>query len=241
MGASQEATVGTKGWADVKQVLVVAPDQTLGAALGHILADLGVADVIKTASAEPALCALHSGVDAAFLFSTLPDHLALRVAQTSTRVYPSPIVVIVSQGPHPDLFALGQAGARANINWPATPDEVSRCLNTQRSAHGLELSVRQLVGRVGIKDAQDWVRKIMLRQALEASEGSRRGAARLLGVTRPAIQRMLREEVGAECSEPPGAPKPLPSSPPPRRSTLRPLGVVGANAAHSNSRSKRPA
>lgn len=231
----------TEGWADVKQVLVVAPDQTLGAALGHILAGLGVVEVIKTGSAEPALNALHSGVDAAFLFSTLPDQLALRVAQTSARVYPSPIVVIVSEGPHPDLFALGQAGARANLNWPATADEVSRCLNAQRSADGLELGVRQLVGRVGVKDAQDWVRKIMLRQALEASQGSRRGAARLLGVTRPAIQRMLREEADAESALLPVTPKPLPSAPPPRRSTLRPLGVVSANAARASSRSKRPA
>ena len=35
----------------------------------------------------------------------------------------------------------------------------------------------------------------MLRNALTASQGSRRGAARILGVTRPAVQRMLREDV----------------------------------------------
>jgi DNA-binding NtrC family response regulator len=219
----------------VKQVLVVAHDHALRTALGLILGGLGVAEVIETSSAEPAMNALASGVDAAFLSVAMPDQLALRVARTSTRFCPTPIVVIVSQEPHPDLFALGQAGARAHLTWPATPEAVSRCLTTHRTADELELTVRSLVGRVGIKDAQDWLRQTMLHQALEAAQGSRRGAARLLGVTRPAIQRMLREEPDA-ITVARGSSLP---APPPRRSTLRPLAVPSGATDRHGSRRRR--
>jgi DNA-binding NtrC family response regulator len=223
----------------VKQVLVVAHDHSLRTTLGLILGGLGATQVIETSSAEPAMSALENGVDAAFVSAGMPDQLALRVARDSTRFCPTPVIIVVSQGPHPDLFALGQAGARAHLTWPATPDEVLRCLKTHRTADELELSVRSLVGRVGIKDAQDWFRGTMLRQALEASHGSRRGAARLLGVTRPAIQRMLREEADdnalLESARSPTVP-----APPARRSSLRPIASP-STADQRGTKRRRPA
>jgi DNA-binding NtrC family response regulator len=222
----------------VKQVLVVAHDRAMRTALGLILGGLGEAEVIETSSADPAMSALESGVDAAFVSAGMPDQLALRVARTSTRFCPTPAIIIVSQGPHPDLFELGQAGARAHLSWPATPDEVLSCLTAHRASDELERSVRSLVGRVGIKDAQEWLRKTMLRQALEASQGSRRGAARLLSVTRPAIQRMLREEADAsallESLRTPTLPAPAP-----RRSTPRPIAPNAAD--QRGSKQRRPA
>ena len=50
-----------------------------------------------------------------------------------------------------------------------------------------------LVGHVTLKDAVRTLRASMLTQALEMSSGSRRAAARVLGISRPAVQRMLRE------------------------------------------------
>jgi DNA-binding NtrC family response regulator len=220
----------------VKQVLVVAHDYSLRTTLALILGGLGATEVIETSSAEPTMSALENGVDAAFVSAGMPDQLALRVARTSTQYSPMPVIIIVSQGPHPELFALGQAGARALLTWPATSDEVLRCLRTHRTADELELSVRSLVGRVGIKDAQDWLRGTMLRQALEASHGSRRGAARLLGVTRPAIQRMLREE--ADVSALLESVR-LPPAPAVRRSTLRP--IASPSTADQGSKRRRPA
>lgn len=218
----------------MKQVLVVAHDHSLRTTLGLILDSLGAAKVIETSSAEPAMSALESGVDAAFVSAGMPDQLALRVARISTRFCPAPVIIVVSPGLHPDLFALGQAGVRAHLTWPATPDEVLLCLKAHGPSDELERSVRSLVGRVGIKDAQDWLRATMLRQALEASHGSRRGAARLLGVTRPAIQRMLREEADAR-TLPESVPAPAPAPTAARRSTLRPMSVP-VTAAHRGSK-----
>jgi transcriptional regulator with PAS, ATPase and Fis domain len=52
--------------------------------------------------------------------------------------------------------------------------------------------LRPFVGHLGMKDIQTHVREALVREALERSGGSRRSAAQLLGVTRPAIQRWLR-------------------------------------------------
>jgi transposase len=52
--------------------------------------------------------------------------------------------------------------------------------------------VRPLVGHLGMKEIQTRVRQALLLDALARSNGSRRSAAQLLGVTRPAIQKWLR-------------------------------------------------
>lgn len=61
----------------------------------------------------------------------------------------------------------------------------------------VELALRRiarlLVGRMDLKQAMHLLRACMVEEALRGSGGSRRSAARLLGVSRPAIQRILRE------------------------------------------------
>ena len=49
----------------------------------------------------------------------------------------------------------------------------------------------RLVGRMSLNDVQRHVRTAMLLEALTRASGSRRLAARMLGVTRPAVQQML--------------------------------------------------
>jgi len=225
----------------VTQVLVVAHERALRAALTLMLSDLGVPSVIDAEGPERAAIALEQGVDAAFLFASMPNGLALEVARSAVRACPSPSVIIVSQGLHPDLFALARAGATAHLTWPLTPEEVWRCLEaTSPSTESLEADVRSLVGRVGMKDAQGWVRKTMLEHALDASHGSRRAAARLLGVTRPAIQRMLREQNGDDSLARPSTPA-ASLVPPARRSALRPIpGVVSTVADRLKRRLRTP-
>jgi hypothetical protein len=140
-----------------------------------------------------------SGVSAVFLWASLPDGLAMFLASSAAQVFPTPHVVVVSEGSHPDLFNLARAGARAHLRWPATSEDVGKCLeNTSESPTDLEIAVRLLVGQVVLKDAQTLLRRAMLRRALAISNGSRRAAARILGVTRPAVQRMIREDLDGE-------------------------------------------
>jgi DNA-binding NtrC family response regulator len=224
----------------VTEVLVVAHERPLRTTLTSMLNELGISSVIDADGAEPALTALAQGVDAAFLFASMPDGCALHVARTAARACPSPSVIIVTTEPHPDLFALAQAGASAHLTWPFTPEEVRQCLEAATSSTDrLETDVRSLVGRVGIKDAQGWVRKTMLEHALDASHGSRRAAARLLGVTRPAIQRMLREQGTAHAIATPVPPANNGTAM--HRSVLRPIpSIVSTASARAKARRRRP-
>jgi DNA-binding NtrC family response regulator len=223
----------------LNQALVVAHDRPAGSALTSILTELGVRSVIDACCPEHALTALESGVDAAFLFASAPDGLALRVARSAVHACPAPSVIVVSNGPHPDLFALAQAGASALLDWPLTRDELWQVLAAMPlSTDRFEADVRSLVGRVGIKDAQGWMRTTMLQHALDASHGSRRAAARLLGVTRPAIQRMLRE--GCMQSLPPQVPRASTAAPPVHCSVLRPIPGIVSAAGDRAKRRRRP-
>src|SRR3954467_11340871 len=96
----------------IDQVLVVAHDQPFWAALHGILEGLGIARVAKASSAEEALSILDGGVDAVFVSAWMPDRLALRVAHAVSFTCPAPLLIVVSDGPHPDLFELARAGAQ---------------------------------------------------------------------------------------------------------------------------------
>lgn len=171
-------------------------------ALREVLATLGLQRVERASDHEHAMRAVADGIDTAFIFASLPDRLALRVMAGAACACPSPRLIVVSDGPHPDLFELARAGAHANLRWPVQANEVRVCLEEPLLAvANLDAAARPLLGRVGLRDAQNLLRYAMLRSALLAAQGSRRAAARILGVTRPAVQRMLRED--AELGLPP--------------------------------------
>ncbi|HEY5958185.1 MAG TPA: helix-turn-helix domain-containing protein [Polyangiaceae bacterium] len=159
------------------------------------LVELGVNDIVAADSAELATETLQQGVDVAFVFLELRHQVALEIVRTATSTSPSPHVVIVSDGKSPGLFEFARAGARTHLLWPGSVEALRDCLTTTSDIESeLELAIGFIVGRVSFKDAQSLVRRVMLMRALEASHGSRRRAAQILGVTRPAVQRMLREE-----------------------------------------------
>ena len=90
-------------------------------------------------------------------------------------------------------FSLAQLGVRSYLTKPITLEEVERALEAAL-ATGPDMTphVRAAVGRVALKDLERVVRETMLTEALARSEGSRRGAARLLDVSRQLLQHMLR-------------------------------------------------
>jgi hypothetical protein len=63
-----------------------------------------------------------------------------------------------------------------------------------REVPSLEPLVTALVGRVPMRELQRAVRRVMVREALAQAEGSRSGAARLLEVSRQAVQQAVRQD-----------------------------------------------
>ncbi len=72
------------------------------------------------------------------------------------------------------------------------PDAPVEC-RTASTAREFEAMARMLVGQLSLREAQELVRSVMYAQALFASGGSRRRAAKLLGVDRRCVQRVAAQ------------------------------------------------
>ena len=94
-----------------------------------------------------------------------------------------------------EAFRLAQAGVRAYLPKPFSIQELASTVETACSeAPDLEPMITAWVGRVPMRELQRKVRRVMLKEALAQTEGSRSGAARLLHVTRQAVQQMVRSK-----------------------------------------------
>jgi len=176
------------------RVVIVTNEQRVTAELECVLMAVGVQNPVVARDGALAAEAARSGVDAIFLLGTLPAEEVLRLAHVASFVCPAPRLTLVSEAPHANLHALTDLLGVKHLPWPSCAETVLHCLEPPDASSILDQGARLLVGRLGIRDAQDALRRGMLQQALKASNGSRRAAARILGVTRPAVQRMLRDE-----------------------------------------------
>lgn len=177
----------------VKEVLV-ASVRPLQENLVRALYEFGVS-TIRTILGPDEEAELRNGVDALFLDVAFPYPAALSVLCQAQEACPSPPVIAFGNGGTAESgFRLAQAGVVAYWGAPFTQGQLQQCLSTNtQGAQRLRTVLRSLVGRMDIRQAQHCVREAMLDHALRANNGSRRSAAKVLGVTRPAVQRMLRQ------------------------------------------------
>ncbi len=107
----------------------------------------------------------------------------------------APRVVVISGVAGPDeAFRLAQLGVRRYVHKPI---DLSALEETVRHAlhdpPDLTPHLRASVGIVSLQSLEEKVRQTMLQEALARSGGNRRGAARLLRVSRQLLQHMLRK------------------------------------------------
>lgn len=174
------------------RVLIIQAHPSVREGLEPALARVGVCNAHARNDAEGIPVNACDDVDVAFL----DGRLSWERARSWLRALPGTarVVVLGSGASREAIFRLGQEGAHDYLEPPFTDDDVRRSMEERSDRRSrLKGIVRCLVGRVSLKDAQQSVRSTMLDEALHACGGSRRSAARLLGVTRPAVQRMLRE------------------------------------------------
>ena len=130
------------------------------------------------------------------------------LAEVIVVVAPHPEAVLrraraaASQATHPEVLILGTGSGlvsrakRCGLNGPAVRYLVETALEPALvelvfCTLPLRRLASHLVGRMSLKDVQRHVRTAMLLAAFTRASGSRRLAARMLGVTRPAVQQML--------------------------------------------------
>jgi DNA-binding NarL/FixJ family response regulator len=109
----------------------------------------------------------------------------------------NPSVVLVAYGPvvrASIIFRLLSCGVSMYLDEPFTADLVAReleCLD--RTSDALKTAIRASVGACDLKEMQRLVRFTMCAEALDRVSGSRRAAARLLGVDRRAVQKLVEQ------------------------------------------------
>ena len=125
----------------------------------------------------------------------LPDGSGLQLARFLKRVKPFPTIVAISGVASCDeAFQLSSLGVKAYLQKPFKRDQL---LTTIRYAMSLspDLSVvaANCVGRVPLRSALTGMRQAMIEQAFALSEGEVATTARLLRVSRQAVQQMRRQ------------------------------------------------
>lgn len=183
----------TASMPDFDLVLVVEDDRMMRATLMRLFTHRSAA-VLSAASVGEAtqLLATHR-VSLVILDVRLRNESGIDVAAFATRLIPAPVVVAVSGAASPgEAFALAQQGVRAYIPKAELASRMDELVHIMSAAPPLEPLVKAQVGVRSVRQVQEAVRDTMLDQALALEQGNLAGAAKRLGVTRQAVQQMMR-------------------------------------------------
>jgi DNA-binding NtrC family response regulator len=173
----------------------VEDDVALRSAVARALRLTG-RELEEAPTCEAALKALPRGFDLVLLDVRLPDGSGVTVAEKAAAMTPAPLIVVSSgEASAQEAFTLGQLGVVQFVSKPFSLDELMAAIDLVHTAR-VELApiVRAYVGKADLRMVQDDVRRAMVQQALALSNGNRSAAAKLLRVTRQAIQKFLRHD-----------------------------------------------
>jgi DNA-binding NtrC family response regulator len=180
----------------LRRVLVVEDHRELRALLARFLRERGL-HVLEACSAREAMRMLAPPPDLILLDVRLPDGSVFPVLEASASLWPAPIKIALSGAATPeDAFRLARYGVRRYLQKPvslaALEEAIAAACEEQPDLRPL---VQDSVGHVSVRELQRDVRSVMLRQAMAIAKGNRSNTARLLRVSRQAVQQFLRRRV----------------------------------------------
>jgi CheY-like chemotaxis protein len=178
----------------LERVLIVEDNAPLRAGIAELVRSWG-ARAFEAGSGEEAVGLLErEPPDLLICDVRLPDGSAFRVLEATLSMTPEPAKVAISGVATPEeAFHLGQMGVREYLAKPFSLTDLEDAVHrVQSEPPDLDPWVRASVGQVSMRDLQKHVREVMVEQAMALSDGSRRRAARLLDVSRQAIQQIVR-------------------------------------------------
>jgi len=187
------------------RVAIIEDDISLRDAVARIVEGWGAHVMVATTVAEAqAILSEPPPPELILVDVRLSDGSALGIIDNAARLSPAPVIVAMSGKASPDeAFELAQRGVRRYLRKPFSIQELSQTVEAAcSSAPELQPIISAWVGRVPMRDLQQEVRRVMVNEALALTEGNRSGAARLLHVTRQAVQQMVQ----AQRNPPPPAP-----------------------------------
>jgi two-component system, response regulator RegA len=178
-----------------REMLIVDDDPSLRQALASEFENDGYR-IVCCGSIGDALATLELGhPDLLLLDLSLPDGDAFDVLDAIGRSGRMPAIVAMSGVASPiDGFRLAQLGTVEFLSKPFSTDElrtaVERAISEPRN---LKPHLRNVVGHLSVQDVEAQLRSTMVEEALARSDGSRKRAAALLGVSRQVLQFILRK------------------------------------------------
>jgi two-component system response regulator RegA len=180
----------------LRSALVVDDDPTLRAGIAEFLRGQKLR-VGTAATAADAIQQLRARPDLLVLDVRLPDGDAFTVLSHARRLAPAPVRIALSgEASTEDAFRLAQHGVRNFLQKPVSLDDLWDAIQAAaEDPPDLAPVVQQAVGHLSLRELQKQVRNEAIKQALASSRGNRTGAARILQVTRQAVQQMLRTPV----------------------------------------------
>jgi len=184
----------------LERVLVVEDEAPLREAMVRVVARRGT-EIVEAASLAEALERLADATpDLIVLDVRLPDGSGVELAEVAARIRPRPtLIAVTGEATSREAFELGQAGVAHLLPKPFTLEQLQTTVDAARAwVPELEPFVAASVGKRELLDLVAIVRGTMVEEALAKSEGSRRGAARRLGISRQAIQQLLRKHRGRD-------------------------------------------
>ncbi|MEM9069257.1 MAG: response regulator [Myxococcota bacterium] len=176
------------------RIMVVDDDARLRTSLSEWLESRGFV-VSASASVAAATDAFETfGPDVVLLDFALGDETAHAFLDVIDGAAAKPAVIVISgEADSEEAFSLASRGVVQFLSKPLAPDRLVEVLDRIGEEDPvLAAQARASVGRLGIHEAEAIVRRTMVEEALDRTDGSRRGAARLLCVSRQALQHMLR-------------------------------------------------
>jgi DNA-binding NtrC family response regulator len=133
--------------------------------------------------------------DLVFVDVRLPDASGITVIQAALCMRPIPAVVAMGEDASPEeTFELARLGVCGYLCKPlslAAIRSVKESITSRRCV--VHVFAAACVGKETLQDVQAGVRKSMVEQALAMTAGNRTEAARLLGVSRQAVQQIIRD------------------------------------------------
>ncbi len=180
---------------DLGRVLIVEDSAPLAKTLVSVLQPRANATTVAATVAEAREAIQREPPDVLFLDFALPDGNGFEVLETVAEASRMPALIAMSGTASPDeAFRLAQLGVRAFVPKPIELGALEAALQTAlHSAPDLAPLIRASVGHLGVRDVEEDVRDTMVSEALNRA-GSRKGAARLLSISRQLLQHILKRD-----------------------------------------------
>jgi two-component system, response regulator RegA len=180
-----------------ERVLIVEDHKPLRQAIARAARTWG-AEVLEAGTVREGRALLARLPDVVIVDVALPDGQAQPIVEDAVRMRPVAAVIAMSgQASAEEAFQLARSGARRYLPKPISLEELTRSVEEALGDRpSLDPFVAAHVGNTPLREVQGEVRRVMIEQALAKARNSRSGAARLLDMTRQAVQQIVRELEG---------------------------------------------